>query len=142
MKLTKKQLKKLQKLNIRIFKLERNIVNETIKIDKQLSNKQKDTNDLLDNYDIEAEISFFISGIMEPISTIEQNFKNISDYNSQLFYLQNHNDFFRKKGHPMNNDYHCWWFHCLYDHEYLSWKRMLEIKEISIDINVTYQYIK
>ena len=52
----------------------------------------------------------------------------------------NHNDFRACKNHSMQNEYHCWWFHCLYDHNHLSWDDMLRIGDFWSDLKVTYQY--
>lgn len=38
------------------------------------------------------------------------------------------------------DEYHCWWFHCLYDHNHLEFSDILKIGSIWSDIKVYYQY--
>jgi hypothetical protein len=54
--------------------------------------------------------------------------------------MGNHNEF-RGWDSPMKYDYHCWWYHSLYDHNYVSWADMLRIGEIFSEIHVYYQYL-
>lgn len=146
MKLNKKMLKKLRKFNTRLFNLEKKMIDEAIKIDTQLIKRLKDNDDPLDDYEIEGEISFFIKGLLDPIATLNESFKDISNekerYNWRYLYRVNHNEFFGMnfKKHPMYNDYHCWLFHCLYDHEHISWDKILDIKDIYVDLKTYYQY--
>jgi hypothetical protein len=55
---------------------------------------------------------------------------------------ENHNEFFGKTNHFMKNEYHCWWFHCLYDHNNLEFEDILKIGKIWSDIKVYYQYLE
>jgi len=40
----------------------------------------------------------------------------------------------------MYGEFHCWLFHCLYDHENLTWEEIASIDMIWIDIIPRYQY--
>lgn len=42
----------------------------------------------------------------------------------------------------MRNEYYCWWFYCLYDHNNLQFEDILKIGKIWIDIKVYYQYFE
>ena len=50
----------------------------------------------------------------------------------------NHSEF-KRSGHPMNEEDHCWLYHSLYDHTHLGWLDLLRIGCIWIDVNVEYQ---
>jgi len=145
MTLNKKRLKKLRKLNKRLFYLEYKIINEAIKLDKTLQNRSVNPDDLLDDYEIEVVFDFYIKGSDTPIATINEYLKHISTkkeyFNHTFLNRVNHNEFLFKD-HPMSDDYHCWLFHSLYDHINLSWKIISKIKNIYVDISVKYQYME
>jgi hypothetical protein len=144
-KLTQERLKKLKKLNKKLFYIEEKIITEAKKIDQNLQNRLENKNDLLNDYELEAIFEFYMKGCDTPIATINENLKAISQtqakYNDRFLKRVNHNEFLFKD-HPMQNDYHCWLFHSLYDHEHLSWKNITKIKDIDIDLKVYHQYSK
>jgi len=45
------------------------------------------------------------------------------------------------ENHPMKGEFHCWLYHCLYDHMNLSWDDILRIGMIWVDIIVFYQHM-
>jgi len=146
----KKQLKKLRKFNDKLLLLQKKLLNEMICLDKLLSKRVKNKNDLLDDYEIELKLTFVLNENDKNYNENEDNIitgiyeceKNISKRNKQKNYIynRNHNEFMFWN-HPMKGDYHCWWFHCLYDHNHLSFEDILKIGTIWSDIEVQYQYI-
>jgi len=141
-----KRFKKLRKLNKKLFLIEQKLTQEAVKLDEVLQTRVANKNDLLEDYEIEANIDFYIKGVLDPIISIEESLKKISDekehYRWRFLDRVNHNEYLFRKKHPMRNDYHCWLFHVLYDHEHISWKVMCKIKDIILDIRVYHQYFK
>ncbi|RBQ32049.1 hypothetical protein CRU92_04575 [Arcobacter sp. FW59] len=151
-KITKKMLSELQLVNKRLKKLQDTLLSEAMKIDKELSKRVEDKNDILDDYEIEIKISFILKD-SDPkykenddniITKIKEYMTNISDdkykKTSSYIWSENHNEFFGREHHQMKDEYHCWWYHCLYDHNNLSFKDILRIGRIWSDIKVYYQY--
>ena len=140
----------LLKLNLRLEKLQSKIIKEAIKLDRELSKRVADKEDILDDYEIELEVNFILKEDDKAFKVDDDNFitvineylKGISKKSDNYPWSleDNHNDFRACKNHPMQNEYHSWWFHCLYDHNHMSWKDMLRIGDFWSDIKVYYQY--
>ena len=140
---------KLQQLNNRLIELEKKLLKEVITIDNELYQKVINSNDILDDYELEIAISFFLNENHPSykkdedniLATITETLKGISQKKDKYPYILevNHNEF-KNWEHPMSDEYHCWWYHCLYDHNNLSWDDMKEIGEICSDIKVEYQF--
>lgn len=139
---TPTELQELQRLNKRLKSLQDKLLNEAVTIDRELNKRVKNIDDALDDYEIELEISFFLKE-SDPIYNededniivnLEEYVKNISnqDISSSHPWSTNHNEF--------GDEYHCWWFHALYDHKHLSMEEMLKIGKIWGEIKVAYQY--
>lgn len=149
--ITKKQLKNLRKLNDKLSTLQNKLVNEMISLDKILRKRVKNKKDPLDDYEIDLKLTFILNEDDKNYNENEDNIitvineyeKGISKQNKKKDrrYKGNHNDFMFWESHPMRGEYHCWWFHCLYDHNNLSFEDMLKIGTIWSDIEVQYQYI-
>lgn len=148
--LSKLQKIQLLKLNLRLQKLQEKIIKEALKLDMELSKRVNDKTDILDDYEIELEINFILKEDDKEFKEDDDNFitvifeylKGISKKRDNYpWSLEvNHNDFRACKNHSKQNEYHCWWFHCLYDHNHLSWDDMLRIGEFWSDLKVRYQY--
>ncbi len=144
------QLAELQKLNLRLQKLQEKIIKEALKLDMELSKRVNDKADILDDYEIELELRFILKEDDKEFKADDDNFitvineylKGISKKSDNYPWNleDNHNDFRACENHPMQNEYHCWWFHCLYDHNHLNWEDMLRIGKFWSDIKVYYQY--
>lgn len=139
----------LYKLNSRLQTLQVKLFSEAIKIDSELNNRVINLDDSLDDYELTIEISFFLNendlvykkDEDNILATITEYVKGISQKEDKYPYTLevNHNEFQNWK-HPMSDEYHCWWYHCLYDHNNLSWEDMKKIGVIWSDIKVQYQY--
>lgn len=146
--ITNEQKKELKVLNERLLKLQEKIIIEAIKIDLNLSNRVKNKEDVLDDYEIELELRFILKENDNEFKEEDDNFitvireylkgvsKKLDNYPFGKHF--NHNDL--DKSHPMSDFSHSWWFHCLYDHNNLSWEDMLRIEDFWSDIKVYYQY--
>jgi len=146
-----KNLKKLKKFNKRLYLIQNKVISEVVKLDKKLTKRVADKNDLLNDYEIDIRIAFVLKKSNKKykpthdnyITQIDEYLKNISKKDlieNWRYGSSNHNEFTFNESHPMFGDYHCWWFHCLYDHKHLSFKKILEIGKILSDIKVYYQY--
>ena len=40
----------------------------------------------------------------------------------------------------MQDEFHCWLYHCLYDHTPLGWEALLRIGHIWVNLSVIYQH--
>ena len=146
--LTNTQKEELKILNQRLLKLQEKILKEAIKIDEELLKRVEDKNDLLDDYEIEFELIFILKQSDKEfnedndnfITTITEYLKKVSKNKRDFLWSLDENHCDLGKTHPMNDFSHSWWFHCLYDHNHLSWENMLRIGSFWSDIKVTYQY--
>lgn len=61
---------------------------------------------------------------------------HIDDY----FYTENQNEFENWPTHEMSSEWHCWFYHCLYDHTDLGWDEILTIDRIEGKLRSWYDY--
>ena len=146
--ITKTQKEELKILNQRLLKLQEKILKEAIKIDEELLKRVEDKNDLLDDYEIEFELRFILKKSDKEFNEDDDNFitsiteylKKVSKNKRDFLWSLDENHCDLEKTHPMCDFSHSWWFHCLYDHNHISWKDMLRIGDFWSDLRVTYQY--
>tara|TARA_R110002167_G_scaffold8646_6_gene39539 strand:+ start:302 stop:685 length:384 start_codon:yes stop_codon:yes gene_type:complete len=50
-----------------------------------------------------------------------------------------HHEFQHWDWHVMKDEFHCWLYHCLYDHTNLGWSNILRIGAVDLDIQIVYQ---
>ncbi|MGB3962133.1 MAG: hypothetical protein WBK95_07850 [Sulfurimonas sp.] len=151
--LTQEDLESLKLFNMRLKKLQDVLINEASRLDTHLRARVADASDILQDYEIELLVQFYLKdddAFVEDednlLTTIDEYLKNIStelQSDASWRWSANHNDFRGKhfSSHPMVNENHCWWFHCLYDHNNIDFKDILRIGEIHSDIKVDYQYV-
>ena len=65
-----------------------------------------------------------------------QFMNHIDDY----FYTENQNEFRNWPTHEMSGEWHCWFYHCLYDHTDLSWDEILTIDRMEGKLRSWYDY--
>lgn len=128
-KFSKEQREKLANLNARLHKLERQIIPRA----KQINKLAKSTKDVWDHKN-EAKLSFYSNGKL--LMTYDQCLRDIDEY----FYTKNQSEFQNLPSHEMYGEWHCWFYHCLYDHTRLSWDEILTIDEIEAVIKAHYDY--
>lgn len=134
--------KKLKAINAELIILEKKLLARAIRLDKQLQIEFTDELDEMIDYELEATIECYY-GLDEPC-ILKELLKGVSLANNRLRWglgdNENHNTFEHRENHPMKDDRHCWLFHCLYDHEGMSWEDIANIKCFFIDIHTRYQY--
>jgi len=104
MNLTPKDTEKLQILNTRLKNLETKLLSEALKLDEELSRRVANKDDILDDYEIEIELQFYLKENDVPI-ILSESLKGISKDTSKLLGLEeNHNEFRGWENHPMKDE--------------------------------------
>ncbi len=144
---SEENIAKLQKINDMLHKKE-----EAIHAHANLLRKRQkeyvDSN-RIDDYEIDFELLLFSS----VYDKFHPDFEGNSYYsNESLFHFgDNENDaeeFFVKENwnefanssHPLAKDHHCYTFHCIYDHSFLSWQDIMQIEDVWINIVILNQF--
>ena len=126
---TKEQRRKLNSINERLYDLERRIVPRA----KQIDLCAKDIKEAYDHF-CELLLSFYSKD--ELLIRYGQFMNHIDDY----FYTENQNEFRNWPTHEMSGEWHCWFYHCLYDHTDLSWDEILTIDRMDGKLRSWYDY--
>ena len=126
---TKEQRRKLNSINERLYDLERRIVPRA----KQINMSVKDVKEACDHF-CELLLSFYSKDKL--IMRYEEFMNHIDDY----FYTENQNEFRNWPTHEMSGEWHCWFYHCLYDHTSLSWDEILTIDRMEGKLRSYYDY--
>ena len=128
-KFTKEQRRKLNSINERLYDLERRVVPRA----KQIDLCAKDTKEAYDHF-CELLLSFYSKDKL--LMRYGQFMNHINDY----FYTENQNEFRNWPTHEMSSEWHCWFYHCLYDHTDLSWDEILTIDRMDGKLRSWYDY--
>ena len=126
---TKEQRRKLNSINERLYDLECRVVPRT----KQIDLCAKDIKEAYDHF-CELLLSFYSKD--ELLMRYGQFMNHIDDY----FYTENQNEFRNWPTHEMSGEWHCWFYHCLYDHTDLSWNEILTIDRMDGKLRSWYDY--
>lgn len=126
---TKEQRRKLNSINERLYDLERRVVPRA----KQIDLCAKDIKEACDHF-CELLLSFYSKD--ELLMRYGQFMNHIDDY----FYTENQNEFRNWPTHEMSGEWHCWFYHCLYDHTSLSWDEILTINRMEGKLRSWYDY--
>ena len=126
---TKEQRRKLNSINERLYDLERRVVPRA----KQIDICAKDIKEACDHF-CELLLSFYSKD--ELLMRYGQFMNHIDDY----FYTENQNEFKNWPTHEMSGEWHCWFYHCLYDHTDLSWDEILTIDRMDGKLRSWYDY--
>ena len=126
---TNEQRRKLNSINERLYDLERRVVPRA----KQIDLCAKDIKEAYDHF-CELLLSFYSKD--ELLMRYGQFMNHIDDY----FYTENQNEFRNWPTHEMSGEWHCWFYHCLYDHTDLSWDEILTIDRMDGKLRSWYDY--
>ena len=126
---TNEQRRKLNSINERLYDLERRVVPRA----KQIDLCAKDIKEACDHF-CELLLSFYSKD--ELLMRYGQFMDHIDDY----FYTENQNEFRNWPTHEMSGEWHCWFYHCLYDHTDLSWDEILTIDRMDGKLRSWYDY--
>ena len=128
-KFTKEQRRKLNSINERLYDLERRVVPRA----KQINMSVKDVKEACDHF---CELLLYFYSKDELLMRYRQFMDHIDDY----FYTENQNEFRNWPTHEMSGEWHCWFYHCLYDHTDLSWDEILTIDRMEGKLRSYYDY--
>jgi hypothetical protein len=136
---------RLQKANNLLIQAEKEIAQRAHELDNQLKSDLIAKKDRMFDYELEVIIECFGANEDDyPLCVLRESLKGISStsnrFRTKINDEINHNEFEYRENHPMRSEHHCWLFHCLYDHEHLSWEEIADIKYFWIDIAPRYQY--
>ena len=126
---TNEQRRKLNSINERLYDLERRVVPRA----KQIDLCAKDIKEACDHF-CELLLSFYSKDKL--LMRYRQFMNHIDDY----FYTENQNEFRNWPTHEMSGEWHCWFYHCLYDHTDLSWDEILTIDRMDGKLRSWYDY--
>ena len=126
---TNEQRRKLNSINERLYDLERRVVPRA----KQIDLCAKDIKEAYDHF-CELLLSFYSKD--ELLMRYGQFMNHIDDY----FYTENQNEFRNWPTHEMSGEWHCWFYHCLYDHTSLGWDEILTIDRMEGKLRSWYDY--
>ena len=128
-KFTKEQRRKLNSINERLYDLECRVVPRA----KQIDLCAKDIKEAWDHF-CELLLSFYSKDKL--LMRYWEYMKLIDGY----FYTENQNEFRNWPTHEMSGEWHCWFYHCLYDHTDLSWDEILTIDRMEGKLRSWYDY--
>ena len=128
-KFTQEQRRKLNSINERLYDFERRVVPHA----KQINISVKDIKDAWDH-----ECSLLLSFYSEDklLMRYEEYIKHKNDY----IFTENQNEFRNWPTHEMFGEWHCWFYHCLYDHTSLGWDEILTIDKMDGNLRSWHDY--
>lgn len=147
-KTTEAEKTALSKLNSALAQVEKQIKKEAMNHVVECEHRLKSGNDpFLRDYEISAIVTYYI-GEDDPaycddrdniIAEHEFDLKR-SHHSERIADGNNYNEFPIDVA-EQDREYHCWLFHCLYDHSEpsLAWSDLLRITGMTVDIVVRYQ---
>ena len=147
--LSSAQRQYLQTINARLAVIEQHVKREARALITQLEVRVQDPVDWLHDYELELDVSFWLREDDPAYQTDDDNILvTLKDYLKGLGDPEhigmgdgnNYNKFQWREGHPMQGEFHCWLYHCLYDHTGLPWDDLLRIGHIWVDMRVLYQH--
>ena len=127
---TKEQRRKLNSINERLYDLERRVVPRA----KQIDLCAKDIKEAYDHF-CELLLSFYSK------DELLMRYEEFMDHANDYFYTENQNEFRNWPTHEMSGEWHCWFYHCLYDHTDLSWDEILTIDKMEGKLRSWYDYM-
>ena len=128
-KFTKEQRRKLNSINERLYDLECRVVPRA----KQIDLCAKDIKEAYDHF-CELLLSFYSK------DKLLMRYEEFMDHADDYFYTENQNEFRNWPTHEMSGEWHCWFYHCLYDHTDLSWDEILTIDRMEGKLRSWYDY--
>jgi uncharacterized ubiquitin-like protein YukD len=143
--MTEDEKKKFMMVNDALTNLEKKIKQETgVIIEECKKRVMFSTEDFLIDYEIEIEVVFILSDTDPRYSNDRDNImaKYVFCGKDNQFIGTGENwNIWDIDKEPEDRPYHCYLFHCIYDHTNppLSWKDVLSIGDIWTDIIVRYQ---
>lgn len=134
-KLSDEQIAKIKYIAQRFLELENIIRQESQKIKSALDIRVLDQDDWVQDFEIEATMTCYISESDSAYDVDEDNILCVvPDYN-----IKNQRDWNEQLDSRFAGDFHCGSFWWLYNAMQTSWENILRIDSIGLDLNVVYQ---
>ncbi len=123
----------LKSLNDKLAEIEQGIKQEVSHLIATGHQKVADPSDWVEDFEIECSITFYLNkndpDFRDDRDNVLQQLRECDkhqDWQHGIADGNNHNEFKRLYlVHPMENEQHCWLYHCLYDHTDLGWVEYL-----------------
>jgi hypothetical protein len=148
--MTREQRRFLINLNNRLSDIEKQLKKEVLQIIKTMDKRIKDESDWINYYEIGCTIRFLLNEDDPAYSDDEDNI--LAEFWEGVALLRYTERSLLASEYNWNDcnipdidnldqiEYHCWFYHQLYDHAKISWDDMLRIGEIWVDLNLTLQH--
>ncbi|MFA5454905.1 MAG: hypothetical protein WC272_06265 [Sulfurimonas sp.] len=134
-KLSDEQIAKIKSIAQRFLELENIIRQESQKIKSALDIRVLDQDDWVQDFEIEATMTCYISESDIDYDVDEDNILCVvPDYN-----IKNQRDWNEQLDSRFVGNFHCGSFWWLYSAMQISWENILRIDSIYLDLNVVYQ---
>jgi hypothetical protein len=135
-------------INDKLWEIEKQIRKDVERHFRQCESMVSDGS--IDDWEMSCSICFYLDendpDFMQDDDNILANLKFDAKLEFQfqedwgLFDGNNHNEYRRIDGHPLQGEHHCFLFHQLYDHTELDWDDLPRIDSIWVDIKVIHQH--
>lgn len=149
---TKSNISKIEKINNHLNFKFREAYKQAEEIEHNLLDKMKHNDSFVKDYEIEFKISLFSENkyannedlqgnpffSMKPSISYFKNDGSSSNKSKEWLLEADHNEY----SNTLKNQKHCYWFHDLYDHTYLSWPDIVDIEEIWIEVIISVQSLE
>ena len=134
------QFKILAQLNSELAVIGRLIESEMTTLISAGEKRIGDPDDWVEDFEVDGRITFILRKEDPAFNEDDDNIL-VELAACPFVYLGdelNHNEF-QNWDHAMKDEFHCWLYHCLYDHTDLDWINILRIGSIWIDVKIEYQ---
>jgi hypothetical protein len=163
---TPTNIEKINAINNWLRDIEMKAVDHTRQLVTFLKAQQNEGRDFRTDFELEYELKLWSPTKLAHLEELEgnpfytfrtilPNFKKytnsetnpyeweIDDESESLNWVinDNHNEFECNNGHPLSQQHHCWLFHELYHHTYLSLQDIVDIEEIWMEVVTRHQHI-
>jgi len=144
--LTREQRETLVQLNLTLARTERNIKKQGQQLQVECQNKIADASNFISDYELDVIITFWLKE-SDPdfdeerdniVAVLNESIKH-NNFTTHLGGNKNHNEFQYWEWHSMQDEQHCWLYHCLYDHCDISWIDILRIGQVWVEFDCRLQ---
>lgn len=148
--LNQDELKALHAFNKTLMLLEKGIKAEAQRLYDYATARIVDSNDWLDRYRLDVELTFFlrkddpyyVEEYENTLALFTSSFQNEEDFKFGLDDNSNHNDI-QASTPKEEQDFHCWIFHNLFSPRGLYWNEIIhvDIENIRVEFNLDLQHV-
>ena len=147
LKMNREQRMFLVNLNNRLSEIEQQIKKETLTIFAMMDKRIADNADWINGYDIRCTVAFYLNENDPAYSNDKDNIlaefaAGVGLADDEYQSLENNWNHLNipDLDNPNQLERHSWFYHHLYHHTKISWKNILRIGDILVDIDLTLQH--